>query len=70
MSLTATKASPGGVIRPFWEPLTARSTFHASVLNGAAPRPLMVSTTNRAPVSATSRPKLSTSLTTPVDVSL
>mmetsp|Transcript_9024 Transcript_9024/g.27050 ORF Transcript_9024/g.27050 Transcript_9024/m.27050 type:complete len:209 (-) Transcript_9024:612-1238(-) len=47
-SETATRPRPVGSDRAFWEPVTATSTPHASILNGSAPMDDTPSTRKRA----------------------
>ena len=65
------KASPGGSMSPFWDPLTAISTPNSSIAKESAPSPLMASTTKSAcdPEWVIARRSPRISKTTPVEVS-
>src|SRR6202043_4224802 len=69
---TALKPSPGGNIRPFWEPATDTSMPQASCSYSSEPRPEMVSTIKSAGCLTRSIALRTSSgwVTQPVDVSL
>ncbi len=72
LSLAATKARPGGVIRPFCEADMATSMPHSSMAKGMQAREATPSTMNRAgwPAASMARRTALTSLTTPEAVSI
>ncbi len=65
-------ARPGADIHAFCEPVTTRSTPHASISNGTAPRPLTLSTRISASGASARTAAASSAMgfMTPVEVSL
>src|SRR5256886_8091701 len=72
LGLAQTSPSPAGSIRPFCDPVMARSTFHSSMRKSIEPMELTPSTYSRAGCCAASIAlrTAATSLVTPVAVSL
>src|SRR3990170_147038 len=66
---TQTKARPGGIMQPFWDPVIATSIFHSSISNGWTPIPVIASTTSNEPYFFTMGEIAFISCTTPVEVS-
>ena len=67
---TAAKASPGGTMNPFCDPVTTTSRSQASVATGTQPTLLIASTSISRSCPRTTFAMAPMSLVTPVDVSL